>query len=138
MSISFYLAGKYADRDGSMGARRDQLVDMGFRVTHDWMTHELPGPRTPEVLGDYASHDIQGVQDADVVVVAMDDPAYAYRGTFTELGAAIALGKPILLYACPGPAVWKTNVFFHHPRVYKFNTWSKVIAQLENFTPKPK
>lgn len=129
--VKVYLAGKFGDKDGPMAAKRDQIRAAGIVITHDWMTYERPGPRTPDVLGDYAFKDIQAVKDAHVVVFVMDDPKYAYRGSFTELGAALALGKQIFMYTPEGDHHCKSNVFWNHPLIRHYTEWSKIIERLE-------
>src|SRR5438552_827215 len=86
-----------------------------FRVTFDWTTADCA----------VAVADLRGVQQADVVLGWFEDAANPYRDAWTEVGAALALDKPVLLY-CPWrdtlpclqhPASALSNVFFHHPRV---------------------
>lgn len=52
------------------------------------------------------------MQDADVIIALMDDPKYAYRGTFFEIGVAMGLKKKVIVvtpYLTFDPA----NVEFH-------------------------
>ena len=122
-----YLAGKYADRDGLMGAKRDQLKELGFEITHDWMTYELPGERTSDICGKYSQADILGVKTADLVIAVMDDPEYAYRGTFCEIGAALALKKTIVVYTPKGPSKCRQVVFWNDPSILHATKWDHVL-----------
>ena len=127
--MKFYIAGKYAHRK-LLGLKRDELIKLGNEVTHDWMSYELP-KRTHKTMGMYAHNDIRGVTNADVVIFVMDDDSYAYRGTFTELGAALALRKPIIMYTPEGTQYCKTNVFWHHPSIHHHQTWKGVLKEVD-------
>jgi len=110
----------------------DLLRAQGIAVTHDWTTYEetygdgatletvrqkfvqgVSSPQDQSRYGTYANFDLDGVREADLVVMIMDQPEYEYRGTFTELGAALSLGKPVIM---TGPSTVRaaTNVFYWH------------------------
>lgn len=134
--MKLYLAGKWADRNGSMGEKRDSLKAAGHEITHDWMTFEVP-TRDHRQLGVMAVKDIEGVQAADAVVIVMDDPDYSYRGSFSELGASLALGKPICMVSPPGSGYgFKGNVFWHHPHIMYVETWKSALVWLEKMGEK--
>lgn len=126
--MKIYLAGKYSDRE-NLGKKRDQLISKGHKITHDWMTFELPS-RSHEHLGIYAKNDIQGVIDADLLLIIMDDKKYTYRGSFTELGAGLALNKRILIVAPDGEYYFKTNCFWHHPSIHYVKTWDQALGYI--------
>ena len=85
------------------------------------------GINTPEEYAKDALRDTTEVAKADVLLAVMLDDKYAYRGTWTEIGTAIGLGKRIIL-VCTGlneekrisderyeyPYQCMTNVFFWH------------------------
>jgi nucleoside 2-deoxyribosyltransferase len=131
--MKIYLAGKYADRV-KLGVKRDELRCLGHSITHDWMTYESSGPNTPEKLGEFAKFDIDGVMQSDVVVQVLDDPEYAYRGTFTELGAAIASNKYIVMVLPAGEMKCKENVFCYHPAIHHVETWEGAKTILQRLT----
>ena len=129
--MKLYLAGKWADRNGSMGQKRDSLRAAGHEITHDWMTFEVP-TRDHVHRGIMAVKDMEGVRAADAVVVVMDDGDYSYRGTFTELGGALMAKKPICMVAPEGDDFgFKQNVFWHHPAVSYVHDWESALRWLE-------
>lgn len=98
---------------------RDALVELGHEITHDW-TFVVHGESDDPDWTQHASDDAQGVADADFVPVILPGGL----GTHTEMGMALALGKPIFLLTidpylrdkidgneCPSP-------FYHLPTVH--------------------
>lgn len=128
--MRIYVAGKWDDKvpiQQVMG----YLVSMGHTITHDWTRFEVgtnphinifdSRPHHLQHLSISAQLDIDGVRHADLVLVLMTDSKYAYRGSFSELGCALGLGKPIVM-VCPDPnAYCRSNCFFHHPSIIHFN-----------------
>lgn len=127
----FYLAGAYTQKD-ALNARIEALEDEGYQCTWNW-TRAEDHATDHDTMGYWAAKDIDGVKTADFVVVVMDDPGYAYRGTFTEIGAALGLGKPIYIYSpCkPNDLYARTNCFYCHPSVRHFSSWTDLIDALE-------
>lgn len=74
------------------------LKRSGHVITHDWTTTDDDGPlASAEVLRLASENDLNGVATANAVVLVLNDADYEYRGTFCELGAALALGKKVIL-----------------------------------------
>lgn len=121
-----YVAGKFNDRLRIHQLITDEFSTDRFRITHDWTQTE--DQVSPSVA---ALKDIEGVIHADVIVVIMDDPRYSYRGTFTEIGAALALRKRIMIYCPVEDSEAKTNCFFHHPRIEHFNSLDHLLETLK-------
>lgn len=71
------------------------LTTHGHNITYNWMRHGSVQDEDDERIAQVAKAELCGVRDADFVVVLLPGG----RGTHTELGAALALGKPVLLYA---------------------------------------
>jgi hypothetical protein len=101
--VKVYVATRYEDK--AEAARWIQrLRDLDIEVTHDWTAVEEAGA-DPVLRRSYACADMQGVRDADVVwLLAPEDGG---RGCWTELGAALALHKYVVV---SGPGVRK-NIF---------------------------
>jgi nucleoside 2-deoxyribosyltransferase len=118
--MKFYLAGKYDDR-AHLHEYIKELEVFGYTVTHDWT---IVDP-TIEDAEARAEKDIDGVAAADWVICVMTDPKYPYRGTCTELGAAIALKKNIIIVNPDPKADHATSVFYRHHRVKHLNTWEE-------------
>lgn len=133
MILSFYMAGGWPHRAlVEQYARR--VIELGHVCTEAWFdgSHE----RTSRAWDALA--DIEGVRRADVFIAVMNDTQYAYRGTFTELGAALALNKRIIVVAPAGDAHCKTNTFFHHPSICHVQTIDQVLQMLGQEQPQTK
>ena len=121
-SINVYLAGGYFD--DRMQQYMQQLCALpGIRITHDWMDKEarlLPNEEA-------AVFDLYGVQACDLFIAVMDLQEYAYRGTFTELGAALALKKPVLVVRGARDQHAASNCFFWHPRIVHVTSFAKAL-----------
>jgi hypothetical protein len=89
--MKIYVAGRWT-RKPEVRAAQAALRAQGRFITHDWTEAEDPAPEWTEAqtrgyLADQARADIEGVMDADTVVLLHDDTG---RGLFVELGAALA------------------------------------------------
>src|SRR5689334_7532887 len=111
MSKRFYLAIR-RDRASHGNAIVEALKSRGWERTFDWSGKD---DDEPEALSELAQAELAGIQEADVLIVLLPGG----RGTHVEIGAALALGKPVILcspnrktletpYPCP---------FHYHPRV---------------------
>lgn len=125
--MKVYVAGKWSDKY-SIREIMDRVEKMGGEITYDW-TKNI-STKCHEKLGESAKLDINGVVKADYVIFIMTDPNYPYRGTFTELGAALATGKTIFLY-CPDESSYcVTNCFFHHPGIIRVESIQEIYEHL--------
>lgn len=132
--LTFYMGGKWANRI-EIHMLIEQLEDLGARVTHDWTRTKADDPPTEEQQHDAAEKDVNGVRDADVVILLMTDKTYAYRGTCTELGVALGCCKEHIWIVGPSTADAARNVFWHHPRVRHFEKWADLLAAFEPLLP---
>lgn len=117
---SAYVAGKWTDGP-KIREVMAHLAKNGIEITHDWTSYEIIPPgkvltREEDFarLQDCADHDIDGVRRAEVVVALLTDAKYPYRGTCAEFGAALALGKPVILVIPPECDVLRYNCFMQH------------------------
>jgi hypothetical protein len=97
---------------------RDWIAAAGHTITYDWMAHGPAGDRGAEYLTAIADRELQGVKDADCVVVLLPGG----RGTHAELGAALALNKSVLVWdeeATRWVVHNGTCAFYWHPRVVR-------------------
>ena len=78
-------------------AVRDALIAEGHTITYDWTTHGAVRDDLAR-LAEVAGSEVQGVREADLVVVLLPGG----RGTHAELGMACALGIPVLLVSSDG------------------------------------
>jgi hypothetical protein len=129
-AFRLYIAGAWPSRKliKKIMLRAERL---GFEITHDWTSAEgselsacrarmtnlsSDYERSPEArrhFGRCAQVDLDGVKRADAVIACLYAD-YAYRGTFTEIGAALSLQRPVVILG-PDRIEASTNVFYWHP-----------------------
>ena len=105
----------------------------GHVITHDWTRHEAEIIRDPVNLARYSQLDLDGVRTADAVVAIFRDPDYAYRGTFAELGAAIVLGKTVVvcdLAPAKPRAAYRDTPFFWDAAVGHVHSTEAIVHRL--------
>jgi nucleoside 2-deoxyribosyltransferase len=132
MTTLVYLAGGY--RDERMPFYMTRLTALPqCEITWDWTKAlDLPADQA-------AQHDLEGVSQCNLFVAVMDLPEYEYRGTFTELGAALALNKPVVIVRSTVPNHASTNCFFSHPNVFyaeSFDAVERLIMTRSKLYPK--
>ena len=118
MTKSFYLIGKFSTKD-LIATRIKDVEKLGLKVTHNWTLEEnWSCPKSEQVF-----HDIEGVKRADIVIAVINNPNYHYRGSFSEIGAAIACDKTVYLITdnCEKGSV--THCFLSHKNIVRFSTW---------------
>ena len=110
---AFYLACSLDERDLAIRVGR-YMRESGWHQTYDWTAHgRVSGAKRLESA---ALNYIDAVKRADVVIVLLT--GQRQRGTHAELGAAIALKKPLVLWSHdfadfePSKAACS---FYHHP-----------------------
>jgi nucleoside 2-deoxyribosyltransferase len=111
MPKCFYLSTK-KDRLEQAGPLLDALKAKGWKRTFAW-TDE--GPCDAAEYAKIAQAELSGVQQADALIVLLPGGF----GTHVEIGAALALRKPIIIHA-PDHKTLETPyacVFHYHPLV---------------------
>jgi nucleoside 2-deoxyribosyltransferase len=109
MPKRFYLATRV-----NLSARAAPLLEalkaQGWVRTFAWT-----GETDPNRYTETALKELEGVREADVVIALLP----AGRGTHVEIGAALALGKRVIIYAHDREALTKPYpcVFHYHPGV---------------------
>lgn len=128
--MKLFIAGCYYDRQ-IVNVKIKEAQDLGFTITHNWTDQEDMN-RSNDALGEYARLDLNGVKSADILIALMDAPdlEYPYRGTWTEIGAAIALGKEVWIVSNLKNTYTRSNVYFYYPGVKHFETWMEAKMEL--------
>lgn len=111
MAKRFYVSSR-KDRSKEANALAEALKEQGWERTFEWS--DL-GDATAESRAATAEAELQGVRDADVLIVLLPGGF----GTHVEIGAALALAKPVILHA-PDQKTLETPypcVFHYHPSV---------------------
>jgi hypothetical protein len=130
----FYLAGSFFNKS-ILSQRIEELEKFGHICTWNWTKVEQ-GERKPELMRIYSKNDIEGVKEAQVLIVVIDDKEYAYRGTFCEIGCALGLRKTIYI-VCPEDDKYEEFsfngcVFAWHPDIIRLKSWDELLKELNN------
>jgi len=111
MAKRFFLSTQ-KDRSAQADALSEELETYGWKRTFAWTGEDGTGSGGHAAI---AMAELQGVREADVLVVLLPGG----YGTHVEIGAALALGKPVILHA-PDRKTLETPylcVFHYHPAV---------------------
>jgi nucleoside 2-deoxyribosyltransferase len=111
MPKRFYLATK-KDRSQKAKPLLEALKARGWERTLAWTDQDHGGP---PAYANTAIVELDGVREADVLIVLLPGGF----GTHVEIGAALALGKPVILHA-PDRQTLETPypcIFHYHPAV---------------------
>jgi nucleoside 2-deoxyribosyltransferase len=111
MSKRFYVSTQ-KDRNAELAPLLEALRTKGWERTFDWGGREAS---SESEYADLAMAEIAGIRDADAVIVILPGG----RGTHVEIGAALAMGKPVIIHA-PNRKTLETPypcAFHYHPTV---------------------
>ncbi|MFZ0318467.1 MAG: nucleoside 2-deoxyribosyltransferase [Candidatus Sulfotelmatobacter sp.] len=131
MPKHFYLSTK-KDRLDQATPLLDALEANGWKQTFAWSDH---GAQSHSDYADVALAELAGVREADVLIVLLPGGF----GTHVEIGAALALGKQIILHA-PDRKTLETPyacVFHYHPLVTLLVSEHVEINNVLASLPKP-
>ncbi len=123
--IRVYVAGKWQDRT-KIRLWYALLKELGYEITCDWTAHEYPGEDEANLLEEYAVADIEGVQDCDLLLAVFEEDLH-YRGALVEMGAALALKKPVWILGHSQDSC----IFTNHPLVCTFGDVDRLVSALK-------
>lgn len=124
--MKVFLSARYSRKD-ELRKYRTILQEAGYTVNSRWLdeeTKEEEGTNAltatpPEHRQAIALADIQDVRECDVLIAFTEQPcnpqatwSHARGGRHVEYGAAIALGKPVIVVG------YRENIFHFLPEVY--------------------
>lgn len=123
--MKLYIAGKFGARKIINNYIKEAEL-FGHIITHNWTKFETDNDNSDKkVLA--SVKDVNGVIDCECLICIMDDPNYAYSGTFTELGVGLALNKKIIIVNFDTKSFCVTNIFYHHPNIIHVDTWNQAL-----------
>ena len=117
--LKIYVAGSWADRE--LIRSRMTYLESNFNVsiTHYWQDVEMDNKNDKIFDRMKAERDIEGVKEAQILIVDMTNERYIYRGTYVEIGIALAQHIPIYWIS-------KKNIdsiFYNTIDVLHFRSW---------------
>lgn len=116
--MKFYIASKLENAE-MVKKLAAVLKAYKWEQTYDWTVHGSVQNESQERLTEVAENEIEGVRQADVVIVLLPGG----RGTHAELGAANILRKPVFLWA-------ETDDFFSpDPQTCAFY-WNRNVTRI--------
>lgn len=111
--MKYYIATSLS-RSAEHNLVRETLNKYGHIISYDWTLHGSVKSVSLERLQEVAIFELDGILEADFVVVLLPGGA----GTHLELGFAIGTNKKIFLHS-QDPSLFElgpqTNAFYHHP-----------------------
>jgi nucleoside 2-deoxyribosyltransferase len=137
--MKIYTAGGWPFR-GEISDINNELKSKGLDVISTWIEAET-GISTPEDSAKDAVRDVEEIKKCDILLAIMTDEKYAYRGTWFEIGCALALNKKIII-VCPYGETkvsdtkyeythyCMTNVFFWHPSITRLKTLNDALSYI--------
>ncbi len=128
--MKFYIA-TGLERIKEHNQLRDLLVAEGHEITYDWSLHGGSVKHVSiERLREVAERELLAVEEADILVVLLPGG----KGTHTELGAAHAMNKPVIIHnhdSTPFELGDATCAFYHLPNVtYLAGDISSIIEEV--------
>lgn len=137
--MRIYIAGKYDDYD-SYNTFKKIIQESGHTITYDWTIRAKQFRNIKKTSGDLQTDallDINGVLEADITIAIMNDPAYVYRGTLTEIGASIARDifrkKQGTIIVSNNENIYAaTCCFYYHPDIIRVSTLEEALNTIKN------
>ena len=119
-----YVAAPWSKKNEA-SAIASTLEARGLMITQRWWEH----PETTDIraLRQQASADLRGVQDSDVFVYLGLGKS---EGKATELGYALAYGRPVVAYVPLAALDPHLNLFLYHTRVRTVSTLADLLFEL--------
>lgn len=114
--LRFYIGTGWENR----GLAREvaaKLQEAGWKLVYDWTRHT-----EADDLNKIAIAEVGAIKRADIVFILLPGD----RGTHFELGAAVAIGKPVVLWAESADELWKDGrycPYYDHPNIMHFAGW---------------
>ena len=125
-----YVAGRFSS-GRRISTIANDLNEAGLDVVSTWHSCGRRGGN-PSLWKHCAKMDLSEIETADAFLAIMDDPSYAYRGTFTEMGFAIANKKTVVIVSPATHTEYTglyvaSNAFFWHPTVLHATTIDEAV-----------
>jgi len=126
--MKFFVSSNWSEKP-LVADLQSWLQSKGHEITLGWTNFPdtLEGTPQETYLQNNAVLDIAGVQDCDILI-SLFTKEYVYRGTYCEMGAALALGKDVYLVGKYADAC----IFSYHPLVTKLEDMWTLMRKVES------
>lgn len=121
--MEYYLATSLGNRAEAI-RMIDELDKLGWGCTYPWARWHGSLQGQPEVWQQKATQEIEGVREAELVIALMPGG----RGTHVEIGAALALDKPVHIIGRDASYDYEC-VFHHHPFAHRWSNTQDFLDQ---------
>jgi len=131
--LRVYFAGAFARRTLLQDLAKDLCADGSIQSTARWLraADDLPDDDrlSENERTTWALRNLADIGSSDVLVTLAEPPSSPYRrgGRHAEVGAALALLRPVFLWGTP------EHVFHHHVLVSTFATREELLAAVRSF-----
>ena len=136
--MKVYISGSSLDC-GKMRMHFKMLSTIeNIEVIQDWTTLErLPLNKTS--YSDASISILDKIKETDTLLAIMDCPTRSYRGTFSEIGMALALGKKIIVFNPSDTPVFsfmpsgrfETSLHYQNDNITSFTDMRKLVEYLK-------
>ncbi len=135
-SLRVYLAARYG-RYPEMQGYAQSLKTAGYTITSRWITgaHALldgDGEACPAMATQWAREDWNDLSTAHICIAftepPIETPGRARGGRHVEYGAALAMGKRVIVVG------YRENIFHWLPVVEYYATWGEAFEALTHHT----
>jgi hypothetical protein len=129
---SFYIASAYGNKK-QVSEMAKILKMFGWFQTYDWTI--LPASDSEEEARLRGIAEINGVRDCEIMIILLP----GFKGTHTELGIALGMGKKVYIYAPEQDCFLQDGLpipFYFHPSVTRvagdlFNLIIRIVSDCE-------
>lgn len=112
---------------------QEEVKKWGLEISYDWTLHTRSFQK--KEMQKEGMADLQGVEDAQIVIAIFVDPKHSYRGTCTEIGYALGRHKEVIVL--DGSHLkenqiegFRTNPFLYHPKIHRVTCVNDVKRRL--------
>ena len=116
--MKFYIASRLENAE-LVSSVAEALKSLGWKHTYDWTVHGSVQGEGEARLTEVAEYELNGVRNADIVIVLLPGG----RGSHVELGAALALGKRVYIWA-------ESNEYFLHDERTCVFYWNNRVTRV--------
>lgn len=135
--VNIYVSGSFQNK-GKINLFINELRKRGFNITFDW-TIEFSTIKDHNKYHISSIQAVNGIRECDILIAIFNSNTDISRGIFTEIGAAIGMGKRVMILnenhsECitwlPSERI-ETCIYYHHePLVKVYTSWAELVIDI--------